>query len=200
MKRAIGISFAAVLIATAILAVYHSFGTPADTSAQTRAAARSIYDIAVRDIDGNSFKLDRYRGKVLLIVNVASQCGYTPQYEGLQMIYEKYQSRGFLVLGFPANNFGGQEPGTEAEIKEFCSTNYNVKFPMFSKVSADGPDIHPLYMFLTSKETNPRFAGKVDWNFNKFLIDRAGRPIGRFATSDRPESPKVTQAIEAALK
>lgn len=168
--------------------------------AQTKKAMKSIYDISVKDIKGKPMTLGEYKGKVMLIVNVASQCGYTPQYEGLEKIYETYQSKGFVVLGFPANNFGGQEPGTEAEIQQFCSTNYGVKFPMFSKVSAAGSDIHPLYKFLTDKETNPQFAGKITWNFNKFLVDRNGNLIARFDSSDKPESAKITQAIEQALK
>ena len=185
--------------------------TSADTAeaAETRGSAvmttnntkvGSIYDIPVRDIKGESLKLDRYKGKVLLIVNVASQCGYTPQYAGLQKLYDTYQAKGFVVLGFPANNFGGQEPGTEAQIVEFCSMKYNVKFPMFAKLSADGSDIHQLYQYLTSKETNPKFSGRITWNFNKFLIDRSGQPIARFDSSDRPESAKVIEAIENALK
>lgn len=170
------------------------------SNAQTKKTMKSLYDIPVKTIDGKPATLGDYKGKVLLIVNVASQCGYTPQYEGLEKIYEKYQSKGFTVLGFPANNFGGQEPGTEAEIVTFCSTNYGVKFPMFSKLSAAGADIHPLYKFLTEKETNPNFAGKINWNFNKFLIDKNGNPIARFDSADKPESAKVTQAIEQALK
>ncbi len=170
------------------------------SNAQTRKAMKSIYDISVKDIKGKPLTLGEYKGKVMLIVNVASQCGYTPQYEGLEKIYETYQSKGFVVLGFPANNFGGQEPGTEAEIQQFCSTTYGVKFPMFSKVSATGSDIHPLYKYLTEKETNPQFAGKITWNFNKFLVDCNGNLIARFDSSDKPESVKVTQAIEQALK
>lgn len=162
--------------------------------------AGSIYDIPVRDIKGKTVALDQYRGKVLLIVNVASQCGYTPQYAGLQKLYEDYREKGLVVLGFPANNFGGQEPGSEAEIARFCSMKYNVSFPMFAKLSAEGRDIHPLYQFLTGKATNPRFAGPVTWNFNKFLIDRAGQPVARFDSSDRPESQQVIQAIETALR
>ncbi|MEP7339139.1 MAG: glutathione peroxidase [Acidobacteriota bacterium] len=161
---------------------------------------KSIYDIPLKTIDGKPATLGDYKGKVLLIVNVASQCGYTPQYEGLEKIYKQYQSKGLIVLGFPANNFGGQEPGTEAEIVTFCSKNYGVTFPMFSKLSATGADIHPLYKFLTEKETNPNFAGKINWNFNKFLIDKNGNPIARFDSADKPESAKVTQAIEQALK
>ena len=122
-------------------------GSVMETTNNTKVG--SIYDIPVRDIKGESLKLDRYKGKVLLIVNVASQCGYTPQYAGLQKLYDTYQAKGFVVLGFPANNFGGQEPGTEAQIVEFCSMKYNVKFPMFAKLSADGSDIHQLYQYLT---------------------------------------------------
>ncbi len=173
---------------------------PAAGNAQAKKSMKSIYDIPVKTIDGKATTLGEYKGKVLLIVNVASKCGYTPQYEGLEKIYKQYQTKGFTVLGFPANNFGGQEPGTEAEIVTFCSTNYGVTFPMFSKLSAKGADIHPLYKFLTEKETNPNFAGDIKWNFNKFLIDKNGNPIARFDSADKPESPKVTQAIEQALK
>lgn len=170
------------------------------SNAQTKKNMKSIYDIPLKTIDGKSATLGDYKGKTLLIVNVASQCGYTPQYEGLQKIYQQYQSQGLVVLGFPANNFGGQEPGTEAEIKTFCSMKYNVTFPLFAKLSAKGADIHPLYKFLTEKETNPNFAGEIKWNFNKFLIDKTGNPIARFESGDKPESAKVTQAIEQALK
>lgn len=173
---------------------------PVAGNAQTQKTMKSIYDIPVKTIDGKATTLGEYKGKVVLIVNVASKCGYTPQYEGLEKIYKQYQAKGFTVLGFPANNFGGQEPGTEAEIVTFCSTNYGVTFPMFSKLSAKGADIHPLYKFLTEKETNPNFAGELKWNFNKFLIDKNGTPIARFDSADKPESAKVTQAIEQALK
>ncbi|MGH9916981.1 MAG: glutathione peroxidase, partial [Pyrinomonadaceae bacterium] len=141
-----------------------------------------------------------YKGKVVLFVNVASKCGFTPQYEGLQKLYTKYKDQGFVILGFPANNFHGQEPGTNAEIKEFCSTKYNVSFPLFSKISVKGDDIDPLYKFLTSKETNPEFSGEITWNFNKFLIDRTGKIIARFDSKITPEDNKVTSVIEAALK
>lgn len=191
-------AFAASLALAAVAFV--ALRQPATSNAQSRKAMNSIYDIPLKTIDGKPATLGDYKGKVLLIVNVASQCGYTPQYEGLERIYEQYQSKGLVVLGFPANNFGGQEPGTEAEIKTFCSTRYNVKFPMFAKLSAKGADIHPLYKFLTEKETNPHFAGDITWNFNKFLIDKTGRPIARFDSADKPESAQVTQAIEKALK
>ena len=160
----------------------------------------SIYEFTVTDIDGKNVKLDQFRGKAMLLVNVASQCGYTPQYEGLQKIYFKYKERGFVVLGFPANNFGAQEPGTDQEIKTFCSTKYNVTFPMFSKISVKGVDQHPLYKFLTVEMTDPKFAGEITWNFNKFLVDRQGNIVARFDSKDTPESDKVVAAIERALK
>jgi glutathione peroxidase len=200
MRRMIIVFVSVSIPVVALLCAFFLMKNPTGSNAQTKGTMNSIHDITVKDIKGNSFKLDRYKGKVLLIVNVASQCGYTPQYEGLQNVYQKYQSQGLVVLGFPANNFGGQEPGTEEEIMDFCSTNYHVTFPMFSKISATGSDIHPLYKFLTGKETNPQFAGKITWNFNKFLIDKNGKPIARFDSSDKPESGKVTQVIEQALR
>ena len=159
-----------------------------------------IYDFVVKSIDGKEVKLDQFRGKALLLVNVASQCGYTPQYEGLQKIYLKYKDQGFVVLGFPANNFGAQEPGTDQEIKTFCSTRYQVTFPMFSKISVKGADKNPLYQFLTEEKTDPKFAGEIKWNFNKFLIDKNGNIVARFDSKDTPESGKVVEAIEQALK
>ena len=164
------------------------------------AKPKSVLDFKVRDIDGKDVKLKQYKGDVLLVVNVASKCGYTPQYEGLQAIYEKYKSQGFYVLGFPANNFGGQEPGKNEEIKEFCQSKYKVTFPMFAKISVKGADQDALYQFLTSKETNPQFAGEISWNFNKFLVDRDGKVVARFSSKDTPESPAVTSAIEKYLK
>jgi glutathione peroxidase len=159
-----------------------------------------IYDYTVKSIDGKPVKLDQFRGKALLLVNVASQCGYTPQYEGLQKIYSKYKDKGLVILGFPANNFGAQEPGTDQEIKTFCSTKYNVTFPMFSKISVKGSDKHPLYQFLTEEKTDPKFAGEISWNFNKFLVDKKGNIAARFDSKDTPESEKVVTAIEQALK
>lgn len=160
----------------------------------------SVYDYTLKDIDHKEINLGQYRGKVLLLVNVASRCGYTPQYEGLQKVYLKYKDRGFVILGFPANNFMGQEPGTDEEIKTFCSTKYNVTFPIFSKISVKGDDIHPLYKFLTSKDTNPEFGGDIKWNFNKFLVDKQGKIIGRFEPGIKPESDQVIAAIEKALQ
>ncbi len=168
------------------------------STATANTNAKSVHDFTLKSIDGQEIKLDAYKGKVALLVNVASRCGYTPQYEGLQALYTKYKDQGFVVLGFPANNFGAQEPGTNEEIKTFCSTKYNVTFPMFAKISVKGDDIHPLYQFLTSSEAG--FGGDVQWNFGKFLVDKNGKVIARFASGDEPASSQVTQAIEQALR
>ncbi len=162
---------------------------------------KSLYEFKVKDIDGKDVKLDTYKGKVVMIVNTASKCGNTPQYEGLQALYDKYKSQGFVVLGFPANNFMGQEPGTEKEIKEFCTLKYNVTFPMFSKVSVKGADQTPLYSFLTNQEADSGIAnGDVSWNFEKFLTDKNGKIIARFSPRTKPDDAKIVEAIEAALK
>ena len=161
------------------------------------ASAGSIYNIKVKDIDGKTMKLGAYQGKVLLIVNVASKCGFTPQYKGLEGIYKKYKDKGFVVLGFPCNQFGGQEPGSNEEIKQFCTSKYDVTFPMFDKIKVNGPDRNPLYVQLAGKDSP--FPGKITWNFNKFLISRDGKIINRFDSKVTPVSPEVTQAIEAAL-
>lgn len=159
----------------------------------------SIYEFPITDIDGKEMTLEPYKGKVLLIVNVASKCGYTPQYEGLQAIYEKYNSKGLEIVGFPANNFKGQEPGTEEDIKEFCTLTYGVTFPMSSKVSVVGKDQDPLFSYLTS-QPNKDFEGDIDWNFEKFLVDEDGKLIRRFRSKVKPESKELTDAIEALLK
>src|SRR4051794_38803828 len=159
----------------------------------------SVLDFKVQDIDGKPVDLSKFRGDVLLIVNTASQCGYTPQYKGLEEVYEKYKGQGFEVLAFPANEFGHQEPGSDSEIKSFCSSKYHVSFPLFSKIVVKGNGIHPVYQFLTSPETDPKFAGPIKWNFAKFLVNRKGEVIARFEPGDEPESEKVTGAIEAAL-
>ena len=160
-------------------------------------AAGSLYDIPLKDIDGKDTLLKEYKGKVLLIVNVASKCGYTPQYAQLETLYQEYQGEGLVVLGFPCNQFLHQEPGTEADIKAFCTSKYNVTFPMFSKLEVNGKNHHPLYEALTG--TNSPFPGKIGWNFTKFLIGRDGKIINRFSSSVKPGSPEVTKAIEAAL-
>jgi glutathione peroxidase len=159
----------------------------------------SVLDFHVRDIDGKDVDLAKYKGKVLLVVNTASQCGYTPQYKDLQAIYEKYKDQGFEVLAFPANEFGAQEPGDNPQIKEFCSTRYKVAFPLFSKIVVKGPEIHPVYGFLTSEQTNPKFAGEIPWNFTKFLVNKKGEVIDRFQPADKPSSEKVSGEIEKAL-
>lgn len=160
----------------------------------------NVYDFAMRDIDGKDVRLSLYKGKVLLIVNVASKCGFTGQYAGLESLYKRYAERGLVVLGFPANNFLGQEPGTEAEIRKFCTLNYGVTFPLFSKISVKGKDMHPLYAYLTSKESNPEFSGGITWNFNKFLIGRDGRIAGRFGTRTAPDAKDLIEAVEKALQ
>jgi glutathione peroxidase len=169
---------------------------PADESPKK---PTSVLDFQVKDIDGKTVELSKYRGDMLLVVNTASYCGYTPQYQGLEAVYQKYKGRGFEVLAFPANEFGAQEPGTDAEIKAFCGAKYKVTFPMFAKIVVDGEGIHPLYRFLTSPETDPKFPGPIPWNFTKFLVNRKGEVIARFQPADEPESEKVTRAIEAAL-
>jgi glutathione peroxidase len=159
----------------------------------------SVLEFHMKDIDGKDVDLAKYHGKVFLIVNTASQCGNTPQYKDLEAIYEKYKDQGFEVLAFPANEFGSQEPGDNSQIKQFCSTRYKVTFPLFSKIVVDGENKHPLYQFLTSESTNPKFAGKIRWNFAKFLVNRKGEVIQRFDPGENPSSEKVTGAVEKAL-
>jgi glutathione peroxidase len=168
--------------------------------ASLSAEPKSIYDFTMRSIDGQQVSLKSYHGKVVLLVNVASRCGFTPQYAGLEALYEKYKDRGLVIVGIPANNFAQQEPGTDEEIKKFCSSKYSVTFPMMSKVSVLGDDKTPLYVFLTGKDTDPRFGGDIKWNFTKFLFDRNGKPVARFEPNVTPDSPEVTAAIESALK
>lgn len=193
--------FSALVVAgICAAAVAVSLSTRANGALDSGEKMNSIYDFTLKDIDHKEVNLGQYRGKVVLVVNVASRCGYTPQYEGLQKIYLRYKDRGFVILGFPANNFMAQEPGTDEEIKTFCSTKYNVTFPIFSKISVKGDDIHPLYKFLTGKETNPDFGGDIKWNFSKFLVDKNGKIIARFEPKVTPESDPVIQAIENALQ
>ena len=162
-------------------------------------AASSVYDFTLDSIDGKPAPISAYKGKVILMVNVASRCGFTPQYTALEATYEKYKDQGFVILGFPANNFGGQEPGTNAEIKTFCSSKYSVTFPLYSKISVKGDDQAPLYHFLTT-DANPALAGDIKWNFTKFLVDRDGKVMARFEPATKPDSPEVIAAIEKALK
>lgn len=166
--------------------------TPADESVD------SVHNFSLTTIDGEEAPLNQYSGKILLIVNTASECGFTPQYEGLQALYKEYKDEGLVVLGFPANNFGGQEPGTDEEIKQFCKTNYDVTFPMFSKISVKGEDQHPLFNYLTSA-SNPDFTGEIKWNFEKFLVDKEGILTRRFRSDTEPKSNEILKAIETAL-
>jgi len=163
------------------------------------AAGGGLYSYTLNSIDGKPAPLADYKGKVVLIVNVASQCGYTPQYSALEAIYEKYKDQGFVILGFPANNFGAQEPGTNEEIKTFCTRKYSVTFPMYSKISVKGVDQAPLYTYLT-KETGTGITGDIKWNFTKFLVDRDGKVIQRFEPAVTPDSKELTAAIEKQLK
>jgi len=159
--------------------------------------AGSIYDIKLKDIDGKEVTLADYQGKALLIVNVASRCGFTRQYAGLEALYQKYKDKGLVVLGFPCNQFGGQEPGTNEEIKQFCTRKFNVTFPLFDKIDVNGKDRAPLYTLLAG-EGSP-FPGDIKWNFNKFLIGRDGRILHRFESKVELESTEITAAVESAL-
>ena len=165
----------------------------------TAFAASSVHEFTLNAINGTPTPLASYKGKVMLIVNVASQCVYTYQYEGLQALYVKYKDKGLVIAGFPANNFGEQEPGTDAEIGAFCKSKFGVTFPMFSKISVAGKDKAPLYQFLTDKAANPKTGGEIPWNFTKYLVDRNGKVLARFDAPVEPESKELTSAIEAAL-
>lgn len=165
----------------------------------TLSSAANIYDYTLPSIDGQPLPLSTFKGKVVLVVNVASRCGYTPQYAGLEALYEKYKDQGFVIVGFPANNFGAQEPGTNQEIKTFCSSKYNVKFPMYAKVSVKGDDTTPLYQYLTTKTEKP-ISGEIKWNFTKFLVDKNGNVVQRFEPEVTPESKDVVSAVEKLLK
>jgi len=197
MFKAIGVIL--VLAAVGLAAGAYKFGFIMNSSPTAPVFEKSVYEFTMKDIDGKQVKLDTYKGKVVMIVNTASKCGYTPQYEGLQALYDKYKDKGLVILGFPANNFMGQEPGTEEEIKEFCTTKYKVTFPMFAKISVKGEDQHPLYNFLTNKATNPQFAGDISWNFNKFVLDRNGNVVARFGSKDAPQDDNVVAAVEKYL-
>jgi len=164
----------------------------------TQPAGSSPLAFTVKDIDGKDYDLAQLKGKVVMIINVASKCGFTKQYTGLEKLYEKYKDRGLVIVGFPANNFNSQEPGTDAEIKTFCSSKYNVTFPMMSKISVKGDDQHPLYDLLTHK-TPTDFRGEIGWNFTKFLVDRNGQVFARFASKTTPEDEQLVGAVEKAL-
>lgn len=181
----------AVFIGAALL--FLAIGVRAQETAST---AGNVHTFTMTTIDGKDVQLSEYEGKVLLLVNTASKCGFTPQYAGLQALYEKYHDAGLRILAFPANNFGGQEPGSNAEIKEFCSSTYGVGFDMFSKISVKGEDMHPLYYYLTKESA---FKGSIKWNFTKFLVNGDGEVIARFDTRIDPLDPQVLAAIDKAL-
>jgi glutathione peroxidase len=161
---------------------------------------KSIYDFTMKDIDGHSVSLSQYKGKVVVFINVASKCGFTPQYESIEKFYETYKDKGVVVLGFPANNFFGQEPGTDEEIKTFCTSKYNVTFPMFSKISVKGDDMNPLYQFLTKKELNGSTDNSVKWNFHKIIVDKSGKVVTEFSSKTKPTDEEFLKTIDALLK
>jgi|CXWL01.1.fsa_nt_gi glutathione peroxidase len=176
------------------------------TSDQPKSAKKKIADnkapalcFKMKDVDDNEQDLRQYSGKVVLMVNVASNCGFTPQYAGLQKLYESHKDKGLVILAFPANDFGKQEPGSNSEIKEYCTSKYHVTFPIFAKVSVMGREICPLYKYLTGKKSGHKFAGPIQWNFNKFLVNRKGEIIGRYDSRVAPDAKKLTEAIDKAL-
>ncbi len=174
---------------------------PAAARADSKGDAKvgSVLDHKMKGIDGKDVDLSQYKGKVVMIVNVASKCGLTPQYSGLERVYEKYKDKGFVIIGVPANEFLSQEPGTDAEISKFCTDKYHVTFPMMSKVVVKGPGITPLYEQLTMKEKDPKLNGEIRWNFEKFIVGRDGEVVARFHPRTTPESAEVTKAIETEL-
>lgn len=170
-------------------------------NAKQQAAEKKPLDVEMKNIRGEKVNLaEKYKGKVVMLVNVASRCGYTPQYEQLQAMHEKYGKDGLAIIGVPCNQFGKQEPGTEKEIAQFCKDRFGVEFDMMAKVEVNGEDAAPLYKYLTSKETNPKFAGDIKWNFEKFIIDREGNVVARFDSKAKPDSEKVVEVVEAELK
>jgi glutathione peroxidase len=183
-------------------------GVPADSKGEAAMAKNATYpkytvapllNYTVKDIDDKPVNLGRYQGDVILVVNVASKCGNTPQYASLEKLYEKYKEKGLVILGFPANDFGKQEPGTNKEIKEFCDLTYKVAFPMFSKIVVKGEGQAPFYKYLTEKETNPKFGGDIEWNFAKFIVNRKGEIVARIPARTDPAKPDVIAMIEKEL-
>jgi glutathione peroxidase len=187
-----GLAVGLVLLTLGALTLREAAAAPAKST--------GVLSYTVQDIDGKSVPLSRYKGKVLLIVNTASLCGNTPQYASLEKLNQKYKAQGLRILAFPANDFGRQEPGTNGEIRQFCTAKYNATFDLFSKISVKAPNQAPLYTFLTSKETDPKFGGPIEWNFAKFLVDRKGQVVARFPAGHDPLSPDVVAALEAELK
>jgi glutathione peroxidase len=204
VKKAVKTIVMITLTLTIVFGIFNWFGPKEGQIGQydnrkMQNADKTIYGFTVNDIDGNPVSLSDYRGKVVLIVNVASKCGLTPQYKELQSFYEMYSEKGVVILGFPANNFMGQEPGTDSEIKTFCDKTYGVTFPLFSKISVKGKDMAPLYRFLTTEEENGVMDSSVKWNFQKYLIDREGRLVTFFDPRTKVTDEKVIEAINALL-
>jgi glutathione peroxidase len=196
MKTLVQIFFLLVLSLTTVTAA-KSKGQPEDNRKGKLSAKVDVMQIPFNTIEGKATSLDAYKGKVILIVNVASKCGYTPQYKGLEQLFEKYKNKGFVILGFPANNFRNQEPGTDQEIQKFCTTTYNVTFPMMSKVSVVGNDMHPLFNYLTEKSPLP---GPIKWNFSKFLVDKQGFLVSRYPSEVEPLDSNLVAKVEELLK
>lgn len=184
-----------VILIVLVISIKTCYGTSHPTEEK-----KSVLEYTLALADGTEQPIASFTGKVLLLVNVASKCGFTGQYEGLQKLQTKYEGEGFSVLAFPANDFLGQEPGTNEEIATFCRTSYGVTFPVFSKISVIGSEQHPLYRFLTNEATNPGFSGNISWNFNKFLIDRQGKVIGRYGSQTKPEDAELVTKLENALQ
>ncbi|MFM2224685.1 MAG: hypothetical protein RJA07_887 [Bacteroidota bacterium] len=191
MKPKLSLFF--VLVCAVFFFAFKSFKTE-------NVSPKSVYDFTMKDIDGNPVSLSKYKGSVIVFINVASQCGYTPQYETIEKFYERYKTKGVVVLGFPANNFMGQEPGTDAEIKTFCTSKYNVTFPMFSKISVKGDDMNPLYQFLTKKELNGVTDNSVKWNFHKIIVDKTGKVVTEYGSKTKVTDDGFLKAIDALLK
>jgi glutathione peroxidase len=189
-----------LLTATALVSCFLCAASAEEKDQEKEKETPKALDFTVKSLDGKEVDLKDYEGKVILIVNVASQCGLTPQYKELEALHEKYSEKGLAILGFPCNQFGGQEPGTADEIREFCTTKYDVKFDLFSKIDVNDENADPLYKYLTSVETEPKGPGKISWNFEKFLLDREGNVIARFEPRTKPSDEKVVEIIEKALE
>ena len=186
-----------ILLAVPLFALAATCAMAADDKKDAKSGPLQF---TVKDIDGKDVDLSQYKGKVVMIVNVASKCGNTPQYKQLEDLNKKYKEQGLVILGFPANQFGSQEPGTDAEIKEFCTSTYQVDFPMFSKIVVKGDGQADLYKYLTSKETDPAHAGQITWNFEKFLIGRDGQIVNRFKPATKPDAPQVVKASKPSSR
>jgi len=192
-------AFIGLLIAIIFFLTTSLLSAQGGQDAPATAIPASLYDLQVQDIDGKTVELSAYKGQLLLIVNTASLCGYTSQYAGLESLYQQYKSRGFTILAFPSNNFLGQEPGTNADIKEFCAINYKTTFPLFSRIEVTGRAIHPLYRWLTAGASNPSTAGNISWNFNKFLVSRDGKVLARFDSKVEPLAAELVKILQGAL-